>query len=100
MTKDKTLEWSERPATSFRDIRDALCFPQVLGYLDRNKPMRVILNASSTGLGYILTNINEDGTKTPLYYGGHSTTRAERNYSATHLELAALLAALKAFIHI
>jgi len=33
----------------------------------------------------------------PLYYGGRSTTSAERNYSATHLELAALLAALKAF---
>jgi len=39
--------------------------------------MRVILDASSTGLGYILTNINEDGTEMPLYYGGCNTTRAE-----------------------
>ena len=59
--------------------------------------MRVILDASSTGLGYILTNINEDGTEMPLYYGGCNTTRAEWNYSATHLDLAALLATLKAF---
>ena len=71
--------------------------PPVLGYPDRNKPMRVILDASSTGLGYILININEDESETPLYYGGRSTTRAEPNYSATHLGLAALFAALKAF---
>jgi len=74
-----------------------LCSPPVLGYPDRNKPIRVILDVASTGLGYILMNVNEDGSETPLYYGGHSTTRAERNYSATHLELTALLAALKAF---
>jgi len=97
MTKDKVFEWTDREEASFRDIRDALCSPPLLGYLDRNKPMRVILDASSTGLGYILTSINEDGSETPLYYGGRSTARAERNYSATHLELAALLAALKAF---
>ena len=55
------------------------------------------MKSISTGLGYILTNVNDDGSETLLYYGGHRTTRAERNYSATHLELAALLAALKAF---
>jgi len=55
------------------------------------------LDAASTGLGYILTIVNEDGSETPLYYRGHSSTHAERNYSTNHLELAALLAALKAF---
>ena len=51
---------------------------------DKNKPMRVILDASSRGLGYILTNISEDGSETTLYYGGRSTTRVERNYSANN----------------
>jgi len=40
---------------------------------------------------------NEDGSETPLYYRGRSTTHAEQNCIATHLELAALLATLKAF---
>jgi len=59
--------------------------------------MRIVLDACATGLGYILLNVNPDGTETPLFYGGRSTTRAERNYSATELELAALLAAVKAY---
>ena len=57
----------------------------------------MILDAASTGLGYILVNSNTDGSETPLFYGGRSTTRAERNYSATELELAALLAAVKSY---
>ena len=44
-------------------------------------------------------NVNDDKFETPLFYGGQSTMRTERNYSTTHLELAALLSALKA-IHL
>jgi len=53
MAKDKGFEWTDRQESSFCDIRDALCSPPVLGYPDRNKPLRVILDAASTGLGYI-----------------------------------------------
>ena len=80
MTKDSLR--MDRQA-SFQDIRDALCSPPVLGYPDRNKPMRVILDASSNELGYIMTNINEDGSETPLYYGGP--------VSYTHLTLPTIL---------
>ena len=86
MSKDSIFELTDRQEASFCDIRDALCSPPVLGYPDRNKPLRVILDAASTGLGYILTNVNNDGSETPLYYGECSTARAERNYSATHLD--------------
>ena len=96
-SKDAIFEWTDLQEASFCDIQDALCSLPVLRYPDRNKPIRVILDAATTGLGYILTNVSKDGSETPLYYGGRSTTRAERNYSATHLELAALLAALKSF---
>jgi len=58
MAKDKAFEWSDRQESSFCDILDALCSPPVLGYPDRNKPLRVILDAASTGLGYILMNVN------------------------------------------
>ena len=97
LAKDKQFEWTDRQEQSFCDIRDTLCSAPVLGYPDRNKSLRVVLDACATGLGYILVNVNDDGTETPLFYGGRSTTRAERNYSATELELASLLAAVKTY---
>ena len=42
-------------------------------------------------------NVNPDGSENPLFYGGRSTTRAERNYGSSELELTALLAAIKTF---
>ena len=59
--------------------------------------MRVILDACATVLGYILVNVNADGSETPLFFSGRSTTHAECHFSATELELRALLAAVKAF---
>ena len=97
LAKDKAFEWTESQERSFCDIRNALCTAPVLGYPDRDKPIRIILDACATGLGYILTNVNEDGSETVLFYGGRSTNRAERNYSATELELSAFLAAVKTF---
>ena len=97
LAKDRTFTWTDAQESSFCDIRDTLCSAPVLGYPDRDKLMRVILDACATGLGYILVNVNADGSETPLFFSGRSTTRAERHFSATELELSALLAAVKAF---
>jgi len=97
LAKDTPFNWTDRQENSFCDIRDALCSPPVLGYPDRSKPLGIILDVCATGLGYILVNVNKDGSETPLFYGGQSTTRAEKNYCATELELAALLSAVKAY---
>ena len=97
LAKNADFQWTEAQEKSFADIRDQLCQAPTLGYPDRNKPLRIILDACATGLGYILVNVNPDGAEVPLYYGGRSTTKAERHYSATELELAALLTAVKAY---
>jgi len=81
----------DRQEASFRDIHNALCSPS-LSYPDRNNPMRVILDASSTGLGYILTNINENGSKHPYTMG--DVAPPVRNETTV---LPTLLATLKAF---
>ena len=89
--------WGEAQETAFCDLRDALCRPPILGFPDRNKPLRLTLDACATGLSYVLSNINADATETVLHYGARATTRAERSYSATDLELAALLTGIRTF---
>ena len=79
MSRDAIFEWTNRKEASFCDIWDALYSPPVLGYPDRNKPIRVILDAASTGLGYIPTNVNEDRSETPSYYGGIAPCTSSEN---------------------
>ena len=97
LCKDAKFVWGEAQEAAFCDLRDALCRPPILGFPNRNKPLRLTLDACATGLGYVLSNINADGTETVLHYGARATTRAERNYSATDLELAALLTGIHTF---
>jgi len=51
MARHQTFEWTARQDSSFCHIRDALCSPPVLDYPDRNKRIRVILDAASTCMG-------------------------------------------------
>jgi len=97
LIKDAPFVWTDEQEQAFCDLKNALCNPPVLGFPDRNKPMRLTLDGCATGLGYILSNVNDDGTETVLHYGARATTKTERNYSATDLELAALLTGIRTF---
>ena len=44
-----------------------------------------------------MSNVNENGSETVLHYGARATTKAERSYSATDLELAALLTGIRTY---
>ena len=97
LIKDTPFVWTDEQERAFCDLKQALCNPPVLGFPDRNKPMRLTLDGSQSGLSYTLSNLNEDGTETVLHYGARATTKSERNYSATDLELAALLTGIRTF---
>ena len=97
LAKDSNFEWTDEQESSFNDLKHALCNPPTLGFPSREKPLRLTLDGSANGLGYILSNVNTDGTETVLHFGARATTKAEKNYSATDLELAALLTGIKTF---
>ena len=44
-----------------------------------DKPLRLTLDGSANGLGYILSNVNPDGTETILHCGARATTKAEKH---------------------
>ena len=97
LAKDAIFTWTEIQEHAFQDLKEALCNPPILGFPDRSKPMRLTLDGCMTGLGYILSNLNPDGTETVLHFGARATTKAERSYSASDLELAALLTGIRTF---
>jgi len=97
LCKNTEFIWTDRQEKAFCDLRDALCSPPVLGFADRNKPFRLTLDACASGLSYILSNVNECGSETVIHYGARATTKAEKHYCATDLELAALLTGVKTY---
>ena len=63
-------------------------------YPDHDLPFRIVLDASQSALGYVLCNVDGGGNELPVFFGGRATNANERKFSATDLELRALLAAV------
>jgi len=97
LRKNVSFHWGSEQESSFTDLRDAICSPNTMHYPDHDLPFRIVLDASQSALGYVLCNVDGGGNELPVFFGGRATNANERKFSATDLELSALLAAVKAY---
>ena len=76
---------------SFQMLKDALCARPCLQPVDFKKEFIVSVDASKTGLGAILSQVNEKGEEHPCAYASRILTDAEKKYAPFHLEHLAML---------
>ena len=65
-------------------------------HYDSNRPIKLAGDASSYGLGVVLSHIFEDGEH-PVAFALRTLTKAEQNYSQIEKEALALIFGLKKF---
>ncbi|UYV84236.1 hypothetical protein LAZ67_X001628 [Cordylochernes scorpioides] len=84
--KDIKWKWSKKEEDSFRKLKEALTKNPCLAYFDMNAPTEVIADASPLGLGAVLLQRQNDGSKKPVAYASRSLTNVERRYSQIEKE--------------
>ena len=82
--KDVSWFWTKEQDVAFNKIKEAVTSAQVLKYFDSSKPTEGSGDASSQGLGFVLTQ--EDH---PVTYASRALTQAEQRYSQIEKELLA-----------
>jgi hypothetical protein len=82
--KNVPWEWTEEQELAFSNIKKAVSSAPLLKYFDSSKPTEGSGDASSKGLGFVLTQ--EDH---PITYASRTLTPAEQNYSQIEKELLA-----------
>ena len=99
LKKDQDFVWQEKHQAAFVGIRDALISAPILTLPNpENKPV-VYTDASDIAIGYILGQIDPQGSETVIEYGGRAYRGAEQNYSITHKEGLALVTAVDKYKH-
>lgn len=93
---DQTFEWTEQCELAFKMLKSSLTSEPLLVYPDFSKPFVLSTDASSISLGAILAN-NIYGNEHPISYASRQVSKSERSYSATELELLAVIWAVKYF---
>jgi hypothetical protein len=97
LKKDTNFVWEEKQQKAFDFLKEQLTKAPILQYPDFYKPFILLTDASATGLGAVLSQMNDDGTERVIAYASKSLTGAEVNYCPTDLECLAVVWEIRHF---
>ena len=88
--KNQKVDWNIRCNDSFEALKSICSECPVLAYADYTKPFVLHTDASTTGLGAVLYQKQEDGKERVIVYASRTLNKSERNYNAHKLKFLAL----------
>ncbi|KAK3514314.1 hypothetical protein QTP70_013800 [Hemibagrus guttatus] len=98
--KPKRLAWTDQARAAFQQLKDCFTTAPILRHPDPDLPFVVEVDASSSGLGAVLSQRHgEPGKLHPCVYYSRKLTATEANYNVGNRELLAIKAALEEWRH-
>ena len=97
LRKHVRWKWDDKCNEAFEKVKEMLCTAPLLAHFDPVKPILVQVDASSFGLGAILSHVDEGGKEYPVYYASRTLSAPERNYPQIEKEGLAIVYAVKKF---
>ncbi|KAK3531883.1 hypothetical protein QTP70_034386 [Hemibagrus guttatus] len=98
--KPKRLAWTDQARAAFQQLKESFTSAPILRHPDPDLPFVVEVDASSSGLGAVLSQRQgEPGKLHPCAYYSRKLTAAECNYDVGNRELLAIKAALEEWRH-
>ena len=93
----KKVIWTTKCDQAFLELKEALTRAPILMTPDWTLPFILQTDASSTGLGYVLSQVNSKGEEHPIAFASKKLLPSERNYSAIEREALAIVKGIKHF---
>ena len=99
LTKDNVeYTWDEKCTAAFEHLKHVLTHSPVLAYPNPGREFILDTDASSCGIGAVLSQ-NTDGVEHVVAYYSRTMSTSERNYCTTRRELLAVVEAIRHFHH-
>ena len=95
--KGQVFQWGKEQLDAFMKLRSELATTPGLPYPNWNRPFILDTDASNSGLGAVLSQLDDDGVERPIAFASRSLSDPERNYSTTRQELLAVVWATEHF---
>ncbi|KAK3572708.1 hypothetical protein QTP86_006000 [Hemibagrus guttatus] len=98
--KPKKLTWMNQARAAFQQLKTCFTAAPILRHPDPDRPFVVEVDASSSGLGAVLSQRHDDpGKLHPCAFYSQKLTAAEANYNVGNRELLVIKAALEEWRH-
>ena len=88
--KKAAIKWDSKCQQAFGDLKALCTTAPILTYANFSKLFKLHTDACGTGLGAVLYQTREDGTKAVIAYASRSLSKAESHYPTHKLEFLAL----------
>ena len=95
--KNVPLIWNEAQQTSFNKLKEELTNTVTLNYFDKEKKTILTTDASQYGIGAVLSQVDEDGTRRMIGAASRSLTETERRYAVIEKEALGVVWGLEKF---
>ena len=86
LRKDTTWYWGIAQQSSFQRVKGLLLSSAVLAHYDPSRPTIVATDASSSGVGAVLLQIQDDRKRHPICYASRSLNGTEKRYAVIEKE--------------
>ena len=97
LKKDVPYNWTKQHQEIFEILKEKLTTAPILSYPDFNQSFILSTDASTTGLGAVLSQKDNEGREHPIWYASRTLSPAEKNYYITEQEALAVVWAVKYF---
>ena len=94
---DVKFVWTAELENDLQTLKNIVMEKATLIFPDPSKQFTIWVDASSRAFGYALSQEQEDKSHKFVSFSGRATREYESRYSATHLEMAALVQAIQVF---
>ena len=95
--KNAKFNWTIDHQVAFEDLRKQLSTTPVLAHPDFRRTFILDTDASDSGLGAVLSQMDENGRERVVAYGSRLLSKSERQYCVTRRELLAVVSFVKHF---
>jgi len=97
LQKNVQWEWTKDCQEAFEACKEGLTSDSLLAHYDLNRELRLACDASSYGLGAVLSHVMDDGQERPVAYASRTLSLSERNYAQIEREPLSIRYGVKKF---
>ena len=97
LQKNQPWKWTKECEKAFEDAKEALSSSSVLVHYNPNLPLCLATDASSYGVGAVISHVFANGDEHPIAYASRSLTASEKNYSQLEKEALSIVFGIKKF---
>lgn len=92
-----TWHWGESQQCAFDKVKKELASDRLLAHFDPSMPLVLTVDAGPSGLGAVLSHVNNKGCERPIAFASRSLSVSEKVYSQIQKEATAIIFGVKHF---